>query len=55
MKITPTNPNKINAVRNIPTVSLKTTAAARVTVMGNICRIAVTFANGICMTAVRKK
>ena len=52
--MTPENPI-ISPKRSIPTLSLNTNAELKVTVIGKICRIAVTLANGMCITAVKKK
>ena len=51
----PTNPMAIAVQRRQPTVSLNKTALASVTASGNICKSAVTLANGMASNADKKK
>ena len=54
MIITPASPTPMASQRRQPTASPRNSAAAMVTVSGNAWRMAVTFASGICASAVRK-
>ena len=51
----PAKPKAIATARFHPTLSPKNSTAPRVTVNGNTCNTAVTFAKGMCISAVRKK